>query len=56
MQAEMLFNVGKLLMLSGRASKMMDRVSLYGDVEVPPPGAVATQALMREDWNGARDS
>jgi hypothetical protein len=35
-------------MLSGWASKMMDRVSLYGDVEVPPPGAVAMLALMRE--------
>jgi hypothetical protein len=47
-QPETLFNVGKLLMLSGWASKMIDRVSLYGDVEVPPPGAVATLALMRE--------
>jgi heat shock protein HslJ len=27
---------------------MMDRVSLYGDVEVPPPGAVTTLALMHE--------
>jgi hypothetical protein len=34
-------------MLSGWASKMMDRVSLYGDVEVPP-SAVATLALMRK--------
>jgi hypothetical protein len=51
----MLFNVGKLLMLSGWASKMIDRVSLYGDVEVPPPGAVATLALMRDDMDGARD-
>ena len=51
----MLFNVGKLLMLSGWASKMMDRVSVYGGVEVPPPAAVATLALMRKDWNGARD-
>jgi hypothetical protein len=55
-QPETLFNVGKLLMVSGWAQKMMDRVFLFDDVHVPPPGAVATLALMREDMNGARQS
>jgi hypothetical protein len=54
-QPETLFNVGKLLMLSGWASKMMDHVSLYGDIEVPPPSAIATLALMQEDINSAWD-
>ena len=44
----MLFNVGKLPMLSSWTSKMMDRISLYSDVEVSPPDAVATPALMRK--------
>jgi hypothetical protein len=42
-------------MLSSWALKIIDCVSLYSDVEVPPPGAVATLALMHEDMNGVRD-
>ncbi|KAF2114631.1 heterokaryon incompatibility protein-domain-containing protein [Lophiotrema nucula] len=51
-----LFNVGKLLCLSGWAQQFMDTSIQFRDIRMPPPGAVATLALMREELNGERQS
>ncbi|KAH8731674.1 hypothetical protein GQ44DRAFT_822547 [Phaeosphaeriaceae sp. PMI808] len=54
-EQETLIGMGKLLILSGWSQQIIDHVSVYHEAHMPPPGGVASLALMREDMKGARE-